>query len=300
MKARVVNIQRFSLHDGPGIRTLVFFKGCPLKCQWCANPECISAGPEIGFSKVLCDKCGECLSACPEKALSLAPDGNPLVDRSRCNACGRCVPACTRDALSVYGKDIPIEELFEELKRDGIFYSGSGGGVTFSGGEPLVYSDQVMELFKLCKKAGISTAVETCGYCDTETFQKVLRLTDFVLYDLKALDDLTHQKLTGKSNALILANARTLVHSGVELQFRLPLVPGLNDIPENIKATSEFILSLGKKSIELMPYHRLGVGKYEALAKDYTLADLPGSSHEQVETARLRFEETGLKCLVSR
>lgn len=300
MKARVVNIQRFSLHDGPGIRTLVFFKGCPLKCQWCANPECISAGPEIGFSKVLCDKCGDCIPVCPEKALSLDSGGSLLIDRSRCNACGKCVPACTRDALSVYGRDIPIEELFEELQRDAIFYTGSGGGVTFSGGEPLLYSDQVMALSKLCRKTGIPTALETCGYCDTETFQKVLRLTDYVLYDIKAVDDAAHQKLTGKSNALILANARALANSGVELQFRLPLVPGLNDGQENIKATSEFILGLGKKSIELMPYHRLGVGKYEATARDCSLADLPGASHEQVETARLRFEEAGLKCLVSR
>ncbi len=186
------------------------------------------------------------------------------------------------------------------MRKDEIFYRGSGGGVTVSGGEPLVYTSHVMHLFTLCKDAGISTALETSGFSTRETMTGVLSLTDFVCFDLKMMDDVLHLKLTGKSNALILENARLVAQSGVGLQFRLPLVPGVNDDLPNIKAVSEFILSTGKRSIELMPYHRLGVGKYQALERTYALEGLAAATPEQVEQARLRFEEFGLQCLVSR
>jgi pyruvate formate lyase activating enzyme len=302
MNATIVNIQRFSLHDGPGIRTVVFFKGCPLRCRWCANPECISPAPQLGFSKVLCDRCGDCLSACPESAITAGRDGTLRIDRRRCTNCGHCIDVCPRKALAIYGREIALEELFEEVGRDRSFYNHSGGGVTASGGEATLHADYVIALFKLCREAGITTAIETCGHVDPARFQKVLEYTDFVLYDLKMLDSRRHRELTGRSNALILRNATTLVEWGVRAQFRMPLVPGLNDDAENIAATTAFLKKLGQdaaRSIELIPYHRLGTGKYEALGRAYSLAGLEAAGHETIDLASKRFEEQGINCLVS-
>jgi pyruvate formate lyase activating enzyme len=302
MKAIIVNIQRFSLHDGPGIRTLVFFKGCPLNCRWCANPECISPAPQLGFSKLLCNRCGNCFSACPPGAILAGREGLPEIDRERCTVCGRCVEVCPEKALTIYGREVALEELFEEVCRDRSFYRHSGGGVTVSGGEATLQADYVTALFKLCREAGIETAVETCGCVNPVKFRKVLELTDFVLYDLKLLDDRRHRELTGRSNAPILRNARLVVDRGVPVQFRMPLVPGLNDDPENIKATAGFLQRLNAdacRSIELIPYHRLGVGKYEAIGREYPLLGLESAGPEEIELARKRFEEQGITCLVS-
>jgi pyruvate formate lyase activating enzyme len=303
MHARIVNVQKFSLHDGPGIRTLVFFKGCPLHCLWCANPECISPAPEIGFNRALCNKCGKCIELCREGAITPGADGFPVIDRSLCTACGECVTACTPQALTIYGRNMPLDELFEEVRGDMMFYKSSGGGVTVSGGEPLLQADYVIALFELCRKADIGTAVETCGYIKPEILRETLKSAEFIFFDLKCLDERKHLEYTGKDNRLILENARVVVESNVDIQFRMPLIPGLNDDIDNIRATSAFLRSLSKDtpfSIELMPYHRLGTGKYEALGLEYPLKELDMASTEVVEMAKRRFEELGITCLISR
>lgn len=303
MNARIVNVQKFSLHDGPGIRTLVFFKGCPLRCLWCANPECISPVPEIGFSRTLCNRCGKCVDICLEGAIVPDQGGFPLINRVRCTACGECVTVCNSKALTVYGRDMLLEDLFEEVRSDAIFYKSSGGGVTVSGGEPLLQVDYVRALFELCRDADITTAIETCGYFKPGILRKILKSVQFIYFDLKCLDERRHLKYTGKGNRLILDNARILVESNVKVQFRMPLIPGLNDDMDNIEETSAFLRSLSKDnnlSIELMPYHRLGTGKYEALGLEYPLKALDMASTEVVELARHRFEKLGITCLISR
>jgi pyruvate formate lyase activating enzyme len=302
MKATIVNIQRFSLHDGPGIRTVVFFKGCPLKCQWCANPECIDPSPQLGFSKLLCNKCGRCFPACLLGAITAGENGMPEIDRKRCTNCGQCVNVCPEKALVIYGKEIALEDLFGEISRDRSFYSHSGGGITVSGGEATLQADYVIALFKLCRETNIATALETCGYVNPGKFRKMLEFTDFVLYDLKVLDNQRHLKLTGRSNALILKNARMIFDLGIRVQFRMPLVPGLNDDLENIKATSQFLHRINAgagRSIELIPYHRLGTGKYEALGRAYSLSELESASLGEIELAQQRFEEQGITCIAS-
>lgn len=273
-----------------------------MNCRWCANPECISPGPQLGFSKLLCNRCGNCFSACLPGAIKAGRDGMPEIDRQRCTNCGQCVHVCPEKALVIYGREIALEELFGEVCRDRSFYRHSGGGITVSGGEATLQADYVIALFKLCREANIATAVETCGYVNTSKFRKVLEYTDFVLYDLKLLDNHRHLELTGRSNALILRNAHTVVDQGVPVQFRMPLIPGLNDDLENIRATSKFLHRINEgadRSIEVIPYHRLGIGKYEAIGREYSLSGLESAGPEEVELARKCFEEQGITCLIS-
>lgn len=300
-EAVIFNIQRFCLHDGPGIRTTVFLKGCNLHCQWCDNPESINQAPELGFARVSCNKCGKCLPACKRKAITIASDGTPRIDRLLCDACGDCVSACVPEALTVYGKRQSLAEAFREVLRDKDFFAPDGG-VTVSGGDPLRQPAFVAGLFKMCREAGISTAMETCGFAPPGALKQVLAFTDLVLFDLKHMDQERHRRLTGQANDLVLSNARTVVGSTVKVRFRMPLIPGLNDDVENIKATAEFLKELqkGEASIELMPYHRLGIGKYEALGRAYLLAEAPSATPELVEAARQAFEIAGIRCLVSR
>jgi pyruvate formate lyase activating enzyme len=302
LKARIVNIQKFSLHDGPGIRTTVFFKGCSLHCLWCDNPECIHPDPEIGFNRSICTRCGKCVEACSLRAITLIDDRQPHIDRQRCTACGECISACVPQALALYGKEMSLEDLFKEVHSDVIFY-GSTGGVTVSGGEALLQTDFVEALFKQCKEAKITTAMETCGNVSPEIFMRILKLVDYVFLDLKSINEKKHLELTGKSNRLILDNARMLAASGVRIQFRMPLIPGLNDDLEDIQSISDFLHSLSKNghfSIEIMPYHRLGTGKYEALDWEYRLKHLAMAGSEAIKLAMQRFNSGGIDCLVSK
>ncbi len=299
----VFNIQYFNLHDGPGTRTLVFFKGCPLQCKWCSNPESMSRLPEVGFTGSRCNGCGKCLDVCPEEALYLN-DGKVLnVDRQKCNACGECVSACSEEALTVYGKEMTDREVFEVVYKDKMFYEGTGGGVTVSGGEPLLQPDFLISLFNLCRDTGIHTCMETTGYTSAKVFQRVLPLTDHILFDLKHMDSSLHQEFTGKPNRQILDNAELAAGSGIPVMFRMPLVPGFNDTPQNLEATANFIKRFDGnevQGIEIMPYHRMGMGKYEALDKAYTLNDIKPSEPDYVESIRQKIKDSGVKCTVSR
>jgi pyruvate formate lyase activating enzyme len=300
--ALVTNIQGYSIHDGPGIRTVVFLKGCSLECQWCSNPECISPRLEVGFIKALCTKCGKCAEICPEGALSYKADKFPHIDHKRCSGCGACSAVCDYKAIVIYGKSMNAEEIFKAISRDKIFYDASNGGVTVSGGEALLQPRLVGDLLEKCHRAGIHTCMETSGYAAESALRQILLYTDYVLYDLKHMDSDKHRRYTGKPNNLILANAKIVVESGKEMLFRMPLIPGINDDRQNIKDTTDFLHRLGNNAlrIELMPYHRLGKGKYESLDRRYPLADVRSPEPEHLESIKKAFESQGIGCSISK
>ena len=299
--AIITNIQGFSLHDGPGIRTVVFFKGCPLACRWCANPECISGAPQTGFIQALCARCGRCFDACPRGAIR-RDENVHRIDYSRCQACGDCVIRCGYGALVRYGDMMTVEEVWDAVRRDRMFYDSSGGGVTVSGGEPLLKAEFVRELFTLCKEDGIDTCVETCGFASSESLVKILPVADHFLFDLKHLDSAAHEEHTGQSNERILANAALLLERGADVLFRKPLIPGVNDSPENIAATADFLTAIGASAagLELMPYHRMGQSKYRALDVKYPLEGIESCGDAEAEAARGAYESRGIRCAISR
>jgi pyruvate formate lyase activating enzyme len=299
--AIITNIQGFSLHDGPGIRTVVFFKGCPLSCQWCANPECISGKPQMGFIKTLCKSCGKCREACENNAITIN-EGWHRIDYSRCTACGKCKEQCCYGALVRYGDSMTAVEVWDAVRRDKIFYDSSGGGVTVSGGEPLLRSDFVRELFELCHKEGVNTCVETCGFVNHQVFEEILPVTDHFLFDLKLMDSAAHQRYTGAPNATILKNAALLVAHGSDVIFRQPLISKINDSIAHIEATAEFLSSFGQSGmrLELMPYHRLGQSKYTALNMPYAMEEVPPMEDGQVEEIKNAYIIRGIRCTISR
>jgi pyruvate formate lyase activating enzyme len=300
LTALVSNIQGYSIHDGPGIRTVVFLKGCPLRCRWCANPENLSDRVRVGFLSNLCKHCGRCAKSCPRGAI--LPDADRRIDREKCDECAKCVEACFYDALVRYGEEKTAEEVFEQVRRDKIFYDSSGGGVTVSGGEPLTHADFVAELFALCRGEGIHTCAETCGCVPRSAFERVLELTDAFYFDLKLMDSEKHREYTGQGNGQILSNARFLADSGANILFRQPLISGVNSPEENVKATAAFIRSLGREdlALQLIPYHRMGTSKYAALDIPYRLEDMKPMAAEEVEAVRALYESFGVSCTVSK
>ena len=302
MNDLVTNIQGYSIHDGPGIRTVVFFKGCGLECQWCSNPECISPLPEVGLVKRLCTQCGKCSEVCPTGALVFGENELPLINRKLCTGCGQCSEACTYHAIVHYGKQMSAEEIYDIVYRDKMFYDSSGGGVTVSGGEALLHPELVRDLFKRCCDAGIHTCIETSGYVPSSSVLAVLPYTDYILFDLKHLDSEKHLRYTGKPNELILANAKIVNESNVETLFRMPLIPGINDDIQNVQDTAAYLHSLGTSAcrIELMPYHQLGKGKYESLDREYRLNDISVHEPNQIEEVRMAFKYIGITCMISK
>ena len=298
--ATVTNIQGYSIHDGPGIRTVVFLKGCPLRCKWCANPENLESDVQIGFLSKLCTGCGRCAKACGNGAI-LSGDG-PRIDRSACVRCLRCVDACFYGALVRYGEKKTSEEIFDKVRRDKMFYETSGGGVTVSGGEPLLHADFVSELFARCREDGIHTCIETCGCVAQNAFDRVVPVTDLFYFDLKIAQPDLHRKYTGAGNAQILSNAAYLAGTGAKILFRQPLIPGVNDTNENISATADFILSLHRPdlALQLMPYHRMGLSKYAALDVPYELEHLQIMNAEQIDEILKKYEACGITCSVSK
>lgn len=296
--APVSNIQGYSIHDGPGIRTTVFTQGCPLRCRWCANPENLGGKPCVGFLRRLCRSCGECARACPRGAV--LPGAGPRIDRARCDACGECVQACDTGALVLYGQEMEASQVFREVRKDEMFYRSSGGGVTVSGGEPLLHPDFLIALFTLCREAGIHTCVETCAAVPWEDLRAVLAVTDLVFCDLKLMDRDKHRTQTGADNTRILDNARHLAASGRDVRFRRPLIPGVNNDEGETAALAAFLHELKTPRLELMPYHRAGKSKYEALDLPYATGELPPMAPAEAERVRVRFEALGIECTVSR
>jgi pyruvate formate lyase activating enzyme len=292
----IFNIQKFSVHDGPGIRTTVFMKGCPLRCRWCSNAESMSPKPELGIIRSTCNNCGKCIEVCPEGAISFESE-KIRFDREKCTACGECVAVCSPGALTVYGKLVTVDDVFREVNKDKAFYEGSNGGVTASGGEALRQADFVSALFQKCHEAGIGTCLETCGYAPTDKLEKVLAFTDHVLYDIKHMDAEIHKQFTGVSNDLILHNAEVVAASRAQMLCRMPLIKGVNDSEENILKTANFIKTLGNNTgIELLPYHRLGIAKYETLDRTYPGESFQTPADEELEAVKKIFEEQGVSC----
>lgn len=290
--ALVFDIQRFSLHDGPGIRTLVFFKGCPLRCKWCQNPEGLFPYPEIAFYGQFCIGCRQCQEVCPEGAITF--EGEERIIRDRCTRCGACAEVCYAEALRVAGKRYTPQELLEEALKDEPFYRTSGGGVTVSGGEPTMQPDMLQAFLRLCKEHGLHTAIETCGHTTWETLERMLPHLDLVLYDVKAVDGQLHEELTGQDNARILGNLRHLVDHGIETVPRIPLIPTMNATDENLSETAAFLSDLGFTEVHLMPYHRLGESKLPRIASPLPPLSLTQLTEEEKERAASHFAHRGM------
>jgi pyruvate formate lyase activating enzyme len=294
----VLSITRMTIHNGPGMRTLILFKGCPLHCIWCSTPESQKTEPELGVYPMKCIRCGDCIPVCPTKAISL-PDGKLTVNRSLCNVCGKCVDVCNAKALEILGHQMTIAQLVTEVKKDEIVYKYSHGGVTISGGEPLFDTEFALNLLKAFKAEGINTGVDTCGEVPWKGLEPTLLYVDFFLWDIKHMDPEQHKKLTGVSNKLILSNAKAVAARNVPLYIRIPLIPGYNDSEENIKATCEFSRGLASVvQVDIMPLHHLGKARYDSLDRMYPIAGLALYSDEAILGIKHIVESYGLKCVI--
>ncbi len=292
----IFDIKRYAIHDGPGIRTTVFLKGCPLQCPWCHNPEGQDSNPELSYNETRClEDCSECIKICPQDALSFV---NRLVsiDRDKCDLCGDCAPACPTEALEIIGRDLSVEEVMEEIEKDRVFFEESGGGVTFSGGEPLAQLEFLKAVLDKCKKKGLHTVLDTCGYAPYEYIEEIAKKIDLFLYDLKLMDDKKHQEAMGVSNKLIIENLKKLSEKGSQIIVRIPIIEGVNDTEENIIGTAKFIASLpGIKEISLLPYHKGGRQKYSRLNKASKMDKAPSPSKEKIKKIKKKLEHYGFE-----
>lgn len=295
-KGIVFDIQRYSINDGPGIRTIVFLKGCPLRCIWCSNPESQRKEKELMFRKFLCIHCGLCIKACKQKALDI---NNPnFIDRKKCIMCEECANVCPSSALEVKGKEMTVAEVIEELKKDEKYYFSSNGGITLSGGETLMQPDFAKELFRACKSRGWHTAIETEGYASEEAIKEVIPHVDLVLLDIKANNDEIHKKVTGVSNKLIKKNAM-LLQSISNTIIRVPTIPGVNADEKEFSDIVNFVKTLPNvKELHILPYHNYGEGKYYLLGRDYELSNLKKLDEKYVDKLKEFVESNGLVCQV--
>jgi pyruvate formate lyase activating enzyme len=296
----VFNIQRFSIHDGPGIRTTVFVKGCPLRCQWCHNPEGLERRAQIRLAPALCSHCGRCMAVCEHHGHQVTPDAHILTP-DECVACGQCVEVCPGGALELVGKRMSVEEVLAVVRRDVPFYEQSHGGMTISGGEPLAQPDFTADLLRASRMEGIHNVVETSAYGPWERIATLLDLVDLWLVDIKHTDDARHQALTGVSNATILANIRRLASEARAIVLRVPWVPQRNAEPEFLQALIAYVGELNPQPpVELMPYHRLGLGKWESLGRPATMPlDLPAATLDDVQPWVERLREAGIAASVT-
>jgi len=287
----VFNIQRYSIHDGPGIRTTVFLKGCSLRCFWCQNPESQAIRPELFFDKSKCTRCGRCVEVCPTGASSLS-DKTSVIDRSICIGCGKCVEVCPNEARRLVGKYMTVDEVMQEVLKDRRFYENSGGGVTLSGGEPTTQLNFAVALLQRCKQQGLHTTLDTCGYAPWSTMEKLLKYTDLVLYDIKHMDPVKHRQGTGESNRIILENARRIAKRW-PMRVRVPLIPGFNDSVDDVRAIARFVRTeLGSVEIDLLPYNKFGEAKFERLDKERVFLERQTDEYEQT-LDKIASEEAG-------
>jgi len=292
LTALITNIQKYSIHDGPGIRSTVFFKGCPLLCAWCHNPENQLFTPELVWQRDKCIRCGICVKVCPERALSLEQPGL-AINRERCVLCGRCAEACPTLALELLGKRYTVAEVMAELDKDRMFYEQSNGGVTLSGGEPLSQGDFAIALLQACRDRGYHTAVDTCGYVPRSVLERALPHTGLFLYDIKQLDPAKHRQYVGAPLGPVADNLRWLAGQKARIWLRLPIIPGVNDDEEEMEAVRDLAGQCGLKEVYLLPYHNMAAAKYQRLGLPYTLADLPNPPPARMEQLRLWWSEAG-------
>ena len=298
LTGQIFNIQHFSTEDGPGVRTTVFFQGCPLKCLWCANPESQQGHCQLAHRASLCIKCGYCIRNCPRGALSIA-EGKIRIDRESCVGCGNCAKICPSHAMFFYGERKSVEEIFREVVKDQGYYKLSGGGITCSGGECMLQPQAVGTLFMKCKERGIHTTLDTCGEFPAEALHGVLEYTDLVLFDLKHMNPEKHREYTAFGNEQILQNLERIVRYGTQIWIRIPVVPGYNDSMENLTATADYIRKLDSGlHVDLLPYHRFGEGKYQMLDIPYKLRGIASPSDGQKEYYKKIFTDAGLDCTI--
>ncbi len=286
-KAFIFNQQKYNLYDGPGVRSMVFFKGCPLRCKWCANPEGLERKFQIMLKPTACVSCGACVAVCPQHIHSITANGEHLINRAiDCIGCGSCVRACMQSALKVAGEQVPVSDLLTYLEEDRVFYEQSGGGVTLSGGEVTSQPEAVINLLEACKREGLHTAIETCGYAKKDVLLRFAEVVDLFLFDIKHMDPERHAELTGVRNEMILDNLETLLQRRHNVKVRMPLLKGINDSEPEIRAVVDFLTPYKDlknfKGIDLLPYHKLGVNKYTQLGMEYAIDGDPSLSDDDL------------------
>ena len=295
-KGIVFDIQRFSIHDGPGIRTIIFLKGCPLRCRWCSNPESQKMKPELMYRSDQCIRCGSCFKVCKVGAINL--DKEYIVDREKCTSCGECVLVCPSSALLMKGKTMTVEEVIKEARKDSIQYYRSDGGITLSGGEALVQSEFAKELFKACKAQGWHTAIETEGYTNEEVIRDVMPYVDLVMLDIKSVNPKKHMEFTGVDNETILKNAK-IIQEITNTVIRIPVIPKFNASREEITDIIKFVKTLPNvKKVHLLPYHRYGENKYKLLNREYEMKDTKELSDDYKSELKQIVESYGLECQI--
>jgi len=298
VKGVIFNIERYAIHDGPGIRTLVFMKGCPLRCLWCQNPEGLKREPGLIWLDQLCTRCFKCIKDCPESAITIIDEDGIEIDLEKCSLCGKCVGACNPRALTICGRYMSADEVIKEVIKDEAFYRASGGGVTISGGEPLMQSLFVLCLLKECKRYGIHTAIETSGYAKWDLLKKIAEYTDLFLYDVKHLCSKKHKEYTGTPNSLILRNLEKLSELKKEIIVRVPVIPGYNDSEENMEELCIFMKKSHLLKVNLLPYNPLAESKYEKLGVQYALKGLQPPNTDKLKKLKAIADFYGIQCKI--
>jgi pyruvate formate lyase activating enzyme len=292
VEGTVFDLKRFAVHDGPGVRTVVFLKGCPLACAWCHNPESVSPPPELALYPQRCIGCGACVEACPNGAHSFTLDGTHVLARERCVVCGRCAEACYAEALTLIGKAMSVGAVLDVLVEDRSFYESSGGGVTLSGGEPFAQPAFTLALLRTCRSARLHTALDTSGYAPWPIIERALPFVDLVLFDVKHLNSEEHRRWTGRDNDLILANLRRIAQAGAPVEIRVPIVPGANDGDEHLVAVADLASTLPSLvGVRLLGYHSLAGSKYASIGRASTLPAVESPSREVLEALADRFRQ---------
>jgi len=295
----IFDVKRYAINDGPGIRITIFLKGCNLNCGWCHNPESISLKPQKMYNVDKCMRCGSCVEACPNDAIQLADEGI-ATDTDLCELCGLCADVCPTKATEISGRIATVDEILGLIEKERVFFDHSGGGVTFSGGEPLMHADFLIELLDACGERGIHRTVDTAGMAKTETLLKVATRTDHFLYDLKMMDSERHKKWTDVGNERILENLKALAASGASMNIRIPLLKGINDDEENIEQTAEFVSNLGgeKKRVNLLPYHNIMAQKYVKLGQEFDSTEYEEPDKARQEQIIATFAAQGVEAVI--